>query len=150
MRQTTALNNLDVCGDVLADTDQDSHKSSILEVGTSWRVSQVNLPGVFLLFIHVHVAKGCDASELAFDLCNLFGHCKTIAVPLSIKVDYGNRRLTKERIQVGASKLCHGNVFHIPFGIQASSLLTSAFADELTGMPQKSKKGPRFLLAILE
>ena len=39
---------------------------------------------------------------------------------------------------------------HSPFGIQGSSLLTSAFADELTGMPQKSKKGPRFLFAILE
>ena len=39
---------------------------------------------------------------------------------------------------------------HSPFGIQASSLLTSAFAAELTGIPQKSKKGPRFLLAILE
>lgn len=144
------MNDLYVFSYVLTDSNNDRDQSAMLEVGTSWRVSQVNLPGVFLLFIHVHVAKGCDASELTFDLCNLFGHCKTIAVPLSIKVDYGNRRLTKERIQVGASKLCHGNVFHSPFGIHASSLLTSAFADELTGMPQKSKKGARFLLAILE
>ena len=147
---STFLNVLYVFGYVLTDSNNDRDQFAMLEVGTSWRVSQVNLPGVFLLFIHVHVAKGCYANELALYLCNLFGHCKPIAVPLSIKVDYGNRRLTKKRIQVGASEFCHGNLFHSPFGIQGSSLLTSAFAEELTGMPQKSKKGPRFLLAILE
>ena len=39
---------------------------------------------------------------------------------------------------------------HIPFGIHVSSLLTSAFALELTGMPQASKKAPRFLFTIFE
>lgn len=39
---------------------------------------------------------------------------------------------------------------HISFGIQASSLLTYAFAAGLTGMPHASKKGARFFHAIFE
>lgn len=38
----------------------------------------------------------------------------------------------------------------IPLGIHGSSFAASDLAPELTGMPQKSKKGPRFLFTILE
>lgn len=38
----------------------------------------------------------------------------------------------------------------IPFGIQVSSLLTSALAASLKGRPQNSRKGARFLPVILE
>lgn len=40
--------------------------------------------------------------------------------------------------------------YFTPFGIQVSSFATSDFAAELTGMPQKSKNGPRFLFTIFE
>ena len=37
-----------------------------------------------------------------------------------------------------------------PFGIHFSNFATSALADALTGMPQKSKKSPRFFFVIFE
>lgn len=40
--------------------------------------------------------------------------------------------------------------YFTPFGIQDSNFATSDFAPELTGMPQKSKNGPRFLFTIFE
>lgn len=40
--------------------------------------------------------------------------------------------------------------FYKPLGIHGSRLATWALAPELTGMPQKSKKGPRLRFTIVE